>query len=80
MRDGARLFGMAWWPDGDGPFPAVINYDPYRSSDMRTLARGNVFEYLAQHGYVVMHVSVRGTGSPDGWDYSIVCAPPVIGL
>jgi putative CocE/NonD family hydrolase len=66
MRDGVRLFVTAWHPEGDGPFPAVINYDPYRSSDSRTLARGNVFEYLARHGYVVMHLSVRGTDGSEG--------------
>ena len=34
-RDGVRLFATAWHPDGDGPFPVIINYDPYRSADAR---------------------------------------------
>ncbi len=33
MRDGIRLYAKVWFPEGEGPFPAVINYDPYRSSD-----------------------------------------------
>ena len=49
MRDGLRLFVAAWHPEGDSPFPDVINYDPYRSSDACTLARGNVFEYLLSY-------------------------------
>jgi hypothetical protein len=65
-RDGIRLFAMAWHPEGDGPFPAIVNYDPYRSSDMRTLARGNIFHYLARHGFVVLHLNVRGTDGSEG--------------
>src|SRR5262245_66287913 len=59
MRDGVRLFATAWHPDGDGPFPVVINYDPYRSADARTLGRGNWFHYLARHGYVVLQLDVH---------------------
>ncbi len=66
MRDGIKLFAKAWHPEGNGPFPAVINYDPYRSSDWRTIARGNYFHFLARHGYVVLHVGVRGTDGSEG--------------
>jgi uncharacterized protein len=66
MRDGARLFATAWHPHDDGPFPVVINYDPYRSADARTLGRGNWFHYLARHGYVVIHLGVRGTDGSEG--------------
>ena len=66
MRDGVRLFATAWHPDGDGPFPVVINYDPYRSADARALGRGNWFHYLARHGYVVIHLGVRGTDGSEG--------------
>ena len=66
MRDGVRLFATAWHPKGDDRFPAVINYDPYRSADGRTLGRGNWFHYLARHGYVVLHLGVRGTDGSEG--------------
>ncbi len=66
MRDGIRLFAKAWYPEGEGPFPAVINYDPYRSSDFRTIWRGNFFHYLARHGYVFIHLGVRGTDGSEG--------------
>jgi putative CocE/NonD family hydrolase len=65
-RDGIRLFATAWHPVGDGPFPAILNYDPYRSADMRTLGRGNIWHYLARHGFVVLHVNVRGTDGSEG--------------
>jgi uncharacterized protein len=66
MRDGVRLFATAWHPEGNGRFPVVINYDPYRSADGRTLGRGNWFHYLARHGYVVLHLGVRGTDGSEG--------------
>ncbi len=66
MRDGIRLYAKSWHPEGEGPFPAVINYDPYRSSDWRTMSRGNFFHYLARHGYVVLHLGVRGTDGSEG--------------
>ncbi len=66
MRDGIRLYAKAWHPEGEGPFPAVINYDPYRSSDWRTMSRGNFFHYLARHGFVVLHLGVRGTDGSEG--------------
>ena len=66
MRDGIKLYAKAWHPEGEEPFPAVINYDPYRSSDFRTMARGNYFHFLARHGYVVLHVGVRGTDGSEG--------------
>ena len=66
MRDGIRLYAKVWHPEGEGPFPAVINYDPYRSSDFRTMARGNYFHFLARHGYIVLHLGVRGTDGSEG--------------
>ncbi len=66
MRDGVRLFATGWFPEGDGPFPAVVMYDPYRSSDFRTMARGRLMHYSARHGYVMLHLSVRGTDASEG--------------
>ncbi len=66
MRDGITLFATAWFPEGSGPFPAVVMYDPYRSSDFRTMARGKLFRYIARHGYVMLHLDVRGTDASGG--------------
>src|SRR5262245_65973574 len=61
-RDGVGLHARLWRPGRDERLPVVVNLDPYRSSDMRTLGRGDIFHSLARHGYVVAHVSARGTG------------------
>ena len=66
MRDGIKIYAKAWHPVGEGPFPVVINYDPYRSSDFRTMARGNYFHFLARHGYVFIHLGVLGTDGSEG--------------
>ena len=50
----------------DEPLPVVINYDPYRSTDGRTVGRGNIFHWLARHGFIVCHLSVRGTDASEG--------------
>lgn len=64
--DGTRLHARLWRPDTREPLPVVINYDPYRSTDGRTIGRGDIFHWLARHGYVVCHLSVRGTDASDG--------------
>jgi hypothetical protein len=65
-RDGVRLHARLWRPIAEERLPVVINLDPYRSSDMRTVARGDVFHWLARHGFVVAHVSARGTDASEG--------------
>ena len=65
-RDGVGLHARLWRPVGDERLPVVVNLDPYRSSDMRTVGRGDIFHWLARHGYVVAHVSARGTDGSEG--------------
>ena len=65
-RDGLRLHARLWRPVSDERLPVVVNLDPYRSSDMRTLGRGDIFHWLARHGYIVAHVSARGTDASEG--------------
>ena len=65
-RDGTRLHARLWRPLTDEPLPVVINYDPYRSTDGRTIGRGDIFHWLARHGFIACHLSVRGTDGSDG--------------
>jgi len=65
-RDGTHLHARLWRPMADEPLPVVINYDPYRSTDSRTQGRGDIFHYLARHGFILVHLSVRGTDASDG--------------
>jgi len=65
---GARI--SAWYlvPEGDGPFPALVNYHGYGGD------RSGVHQYLgwALQGYVVFAVDVRGQsgGSSDPGQYT----------
>ncbi|HEX7950196.1 MAG TPA: CocE/NonD family hydrolase [Candidatus Limnocylindrales bacterium] len=70
-RDGVRLSANLWLPvpivDEPGArFPAVLELIPYGKDNWRRnadVARGT---YLAQRGYVLCRVDVRGTGSSEG--------------
>jgi putative CocE/NonD family hydrolase len=68
-RDGVELSANLWLPvatDADARFPAVLEMIPYGKDSWRRnadIARG---AYLAQRGYVLCRVDVRGTGSSGG--------------
>ncbi len=65
MSDGARLAASLYVPDGDGPWPAVLEALPYRKDD-DTAGYQVEYERLAAAGYVVCRVDLRGTGSSEG--------------
>ncbi len=62
--DGIGLAATLWLPDGDGPFPAVLEALPYRKDDIA--AWRDSYERFAAGGYAVCRVDVRGTGSSGG--------------
>lgn len=65
MADGMELDAHLFLPEGEGPFPAVFDYYPYRKDD---LSAGNLRyqKYLAERGFAGLRVDVRGTGSSGG--------------
>ena len=65
MRDGVRLAASLYVPDGDGPWPAVLEALPYRKDDVTSAYRPE-YERIAAAGYVVCRVDLRGTGSSEG--------------
>ena len=65
MSDGARVAASLYVPDGDGPWPAVLEALPYRKDD-DTAGYQVEYERLAAAGYVVCRVDLRGTGSSEG--------------
>jgi uncharacterized protein len=65
MPDGVELSATLFFPDGDGPWPAVMEALPYRKDDLTASYRPSYAE-LAVHGYVVCWLDVRGTGSSGG--------------
>jgi putative hydrolase, CocE/NonD family len=69
-RDGVELSANLWLPrpvpDAPDQFPAVLEMIPYGKDNWRRnsdIARGT---YLAQRGYALCRVDVRGTGSSGG--------------
>jgi putative CocE/NonD family hydrolase len=65
MRDGVRLHATLYLPDGDGPWPALLEALPYRKDDLTARYRPE-YERFAGHGYAVLRVDVRGTGTSEG--------------
>jgi putative CocE/NonD family hydrolase len=63
--DGIRLAATLYLPDGDGPWPAIVEALPYRKDDQTVYYRSEYVRF-AEAGYVVCRVDVRGTGSSEG--------------
>lgn len=65
MSDGIRLAATLYLPGGDGPWPAILEALPYRKDDLTASYRPE-YVCLAEAGYVVCRVDVRGTGTSEG--------------
>ena len=63
--DGVRLAATLYVPNGTGPWPAVLEALPYRKDDETANYRPE-YVRLAEAGYVVARVDVRGTGTSEG--------------
>lgn len=68
MPDGARLAARIWMPEGAEahPFPAIVEYIPYRKRDLTRDRDEANHAYLAGNGYVCVRVDMRGSGDSDG--------------
>lgn len=67
MKDGVKLAADLWRPDGagDGPFPVLLEYLPYRKTEARGGSH-SLYAYFVRRGYVVARVDIRGTGNSEG--------------
>jgi uncharacterized protein len=65
MADGVRLAATLYQPDGEGPWPAILEALPYRKDDL-TASYRTEYVRLSEAGYVVCRVDVRGTGTSEG--------------
>ena len=63
MRDGVRLAANIYFPEGNEPFPVVLNRTPYGKDTALRTKRAQPF---VKAGYVVVHMDVRGRGNSDG--------------
>ena len=65
MADGVRLAATLYVPDGEGPWPAILEALPYRKDDLTSSYRTE-YVRLSEAGYVMCRVDVRGTGTSEG--------------
>ena len=68
LTGGLSLSARVWMPQTavDTPFPAIIEYIPYRRRD-GTIARDEqIHPFIARHGYVCLRIDLRGSGDSDG--------------
>ncbi len=68
LADGTRLAARIWLPiESDSkPFPALLEYIPYRKNDGTAIRDAIRHPYLAGHGYACVRVDIRGSGESDG--------------
>ncbi|UWQ89792.1 CocE/NonD family hydrolase [Rhodobacteraceae bacterium M382] len=66
LSDGRRLAARLWMPKGDGPFPSILEYLPYRKRDGTAPRDETTHPVFARAGYVCVRVDIAGTGDSDG--------------
>jgi putative CocE/NonD family hydrolase len=71
MPYGVTLAADLYWPSGADPadasrrYPVLLEYLPYRKDESRD-GSYSLYSYFLDHGYVVAHVDIRGTGNSEG--------------
>jgi len=66
MPDGVRLAARLWRPVTPEPVPAILEYIPYRKTDMVRARDERNHPYFAAHGYACIRVDMRGSGDSEG--------------
>ncbi len=66
VSDGTRIALTVYMPEGDGPFPTVVESLPYRKDDDCTARDYSTYAYLASRGIAGVRIDVRGTGASTG--------------
>ena len=66
LADGTRLAATLWRPEGEGPFPAVLEYLPYRRGDGTAQRDDSTYPAFAEAGIVGVRVDSRGQGDSEG--------------
>ncbi len=67
MRDGVSLTADIWFPEQEGPHPAILVRTPYlRTATLGAFNFPSLGTYFASRGYVLIVQDVRGRGDSDG--------------
>lgn len=66
LADGTRLAARIWMPEGDGPFPTVLEYLPYRKRIGTSARDDSTYPAFADAGIAGVRVDIRGSGDSDG--------------
>lgn len=68
MPDGALLAGRLWLPHerGSAKVPVVLEWIPYRQSDLTAVGDSMLHGWFAEHGIAALRVDLRGSGNSDG--------------
>ncbi|WP_413869317.1 CocE/NonD family hydrolase [Albidovulum sp.] len=66
LPDGTRLAARIWMPAGAGPFPAVLEYLPYRKRNGTAPRDESTYPVFAEAGIAGVRVDIRGSGESDG--------------
>jgi len=68
MPDGVRLSARLWLPLGAdlSPVPAILEYIPYRKTDMVRPRDERNHPFLAANGFACLRVDMRGSGESEG--------------
>ena len=64
LSDGIRLAGVAYFPEGDGPWPVILLRFPYGPSEFPE--HDVMGEIFAKRGYIYFSNRCRGTGLSEG--------------
>jgi putative CocE/NonD family hydrolase len=76
MRDGVRLATDAYLPEGNGPWPVILERTPYGKTtpsrsertpaNPKPLGRAEVADFFVKRGYVVVYQDCRGRYKSEG--------------
>ncbi|HUF87016.1 MAG TPA: CocE/NonD family hydrolase [Thermohalobaculum sp.] len=66
MADGTRLAARIWMPQGEGAFPAVLEFLPYRRRDGTSQRDESTYPAFAEAGIAGVRVDSRGNGDSQG--------------
>jgi hypothetical protein len=66
LADGTRLAARIWMPEGQGRFPAVLEFLPYRRRDGTSQRDESTYPAFAGAGIAGVRIDSRGNGDSDG--------------